>query len=89
MITQYYKIKATQENIEHGYPGCFVLDDSDDKIVGFVDFVSDCEMAIVLFEPMDINVPGMVNISSTYDWEKRLVDILDNDIDMALQWLSH
>jgi hypothetical protein len=89
MITQHYKIPATTEHIDHARPGCFVFTDDDSEVVsGFIDFVSDCEMAIMLFEPEDVNVPGMVNISETCDWSIRLREIVTQDYEMANQWYA-
>jgi hypothetical protein len=87
MITQHYKVKATKDNIENGRPGCFVFEDNDaDVPKGFIDFVSDCEMAIMLFEPEELKGFEYTHIASLVDWETRLQEIIDNDSEMKEVW---
>ena len=91
MITQHYKIKATLEHIQEARPGQFVYQsDESDSVVGFVDFVSDCELSIMLFEPTDLDLEELnaVQISETCDYFPRLKDIFAADAQILDMWLS-
>lgn len=86
MIGQHYKMPASAEHLAKARPGQYVfLDMVDNEIRGFIDFVSDSEVAVMLFEPTDL--PDHVTlISETCDWEARLEEILVEDPQMAVLW---
>lgn len=87
MITQHYKFPVTIEHIREARPGQFVYESNDsDDIIGFVDFVSDSHIAIILFEPKEISYEGAVNISDNIDWEDRLQEIIDEDPEIGELW---
>ena len=85
--TQHYKVKAIPEIIKHAVPGHFVFEnDTSDTPIGFIDFVSDCELGIMLFETADKSGFEFINISALADWETRLQEIIDNDPEMRVLW---
>lgn len=87
MWTQHYKVKAIPEIIKNAKPGHFVFeDDVSDEPIGFIDFVSDCEMGIMLFETADKMGFEFKNISAVVDWETRLQEIIDADPEMKEVW---
>ena len=89
MVTQYYKVKATLEHLQLAKPGQFVYKNNEcDEIVGFIDFVSDCEIAILLFQPteMDLEEMGAVNIAEEWEIIPRLKTILDQDPEIREDW---
>jgi len=87
MITQHYKLKANLDHLVNARPGQFVFEnDESDDVIGFIDFVSDKEIAIMLFEPKVIDVPEAINISSQADWLHRLQEILNEDADIRELW---
>ena len=87
MLTQHYKVKAIPEIIAHAKPGHFVFEDNEsDEPIGFIDFVSDHEMGIMLFETTEKNGFDFINISALVDWETRLQEIIDADPEMKEQW---
>lgn len=87
MLVQNYKLPITLENIECK-PGTFVfIDDDSTDVIGFVDFASDCEISIMLFEPMECQ-PGWIAVSETCDALERLIEILKNDLEMYELWAS-
>jgi hypothetical protein len=87
MITQHYKVKAIPAILENAKPGHFVYEDNDADIPkGFIDFVSDCEMAIMLFEPEELRGFEYKVIAPLCDWETRLQEIIDNDPEMKEVW---
>ncbi len=86
MQTQHYKIKATQEHIENAHPGGFVYEnDESDQIIGFIDFVSDCEMSFMMFDPIE-KEDYMIQIAETCDYEARLDEIFKEDDLVAQEW---
>lgn len=87
-MIQHYKIKASVENIKLAHPGMFVYDDYSGDTIGFVDFVSDTEMAIMLFEPTELSGFKYTKIADTADWETRLNQIFDEFPDVKSVWLS-
>jgi len=87
MITQHYKVKASPDVLKNGRPGQLVFEDDEAEIPkGFIDFVSDCEMAIMLFEAEDLKGFKFKSISKSVDWEKRLQEIIDEDPEMKEVW---
>ena len=88
MLTQHYKLKATPEHIENALPGQFVFESNDDNtVIGFIDFVSDCEIAIMLFGPKEISDDiGAINIAEECDFYSRLTEIFDENPDMGEMW---
>lgn len=87
MITQHYKIKTTLEHIQEAKPGHFVYQDNNsNEIIGFVDFVSDHDLSIILFEQADVDIDGVTNISDKCDYEPRLREILSEDKEIADMW---
>lgn len=87
MKTQHYKVKATGDNIKNGKPGCFVFgDDDSDTVKGFVDFVSDSEMAIMLFEPEELAGFDFIHIAEAVDWQARIQEIVNEDDEMYNMW---
>ena len=88
MITQHYKLKATTDHIREGRPGQFVFDHNEsDKVIGFIDFVSDESICIMLFEPTDLpDSIGATSISESCDWRHRLTDILAEDREVREMW---
>jgi len=90
MLTQHYKFQATPNHISQAKPGQFIFsEDGEDAIVGFIDFVSDCEVAVMLFTPRDLqNEPRATHISETCDFATRLEEIMDNDKEVADMWAS-
>ena len=86
MKTQHYKGKATTEHHLYAKPGQFVFKNNDsDEIIGFIDFVSDKEISMMLFEPDDLP-EGSTSISETCDWLKRLKEIFEEDPEMEEYW---
>lgn len=88
MITQHYKLKASLDNLENARPGNFVFGSNDtDCVIGFIDFVSDTDVAIMLFEPMEITYDiGAINIAESCDCSARLREILEDDHEIATMW---
>lgn len=87
MKTQHYKMKASTENLEFAKPGQFVFANNESEdLVGFIDFVSDCEICIILFEPTDDLVEDKIHIAETCDWVSRLKEIMADDPDMEDMW---
>lgn len=86
MKTQHYKIKGSAENFSRGKSGQFVFQSNQDsEIIGFVDFVSDCDVFIMLFEPMELQ-DFMTNIQSECEYLPRLTEIMKADSEIAQQW---
>ena len=84
--TQHYKLKATEDHIKNAHPGGLVFENNDsDEIIGFIDFVSDCEISVMLFEPMELK-DFMIQIAETCDFEPRLLEIFEEDKDIARAW---
>ena len=87
MLTQHYKFPVTLEHIKEAKPGQFVFESNDsDKIIGFVDFVSDTHIAFMLFDPTEISYKDAINISDNVDWEARLKEIITEDPEIAEIW---
>lgn len=88
MLTQHYKLKATVEHITNAIPGCFVFgSDESEEIVGFVDFVSDSHIAIMLFKPTEIEDDmNAISISESCDFTTRLDEILEDNPYMLERW---
>jgi len=87
LLTQHYKLPATLEHIKEARPGQFVYSSNDDdEVIGFVDFVSDCDIAIMLFEPTDISVQGATHISQSCDTISRLIEIFNQDQEIREMW---
>lgn len=87
MITQRYKLPASDENKELAQPGQFVFANNDsDTVIGFINSIDEY-LEIVLFEPTDINEPDMINVSASCNWRFLIIQILhDNDSPIADQW---
>lgn len=85
---QHYKVPANRRHREHAKPGQHIfMDDDQTEPVGFIDFVSDCELAIMLFQPAFFNDDAPVTvIQEECDWEPRLREILDEDPEMWKLW---
>lgn len=77
---------ASREHLAKAKPGHYIFADHEDmEVRGFIDFVSDCEVAIMLFKPED--VPDYVTvIAEACDWEARLREILVEHPEMAELW---
>lgn len=88
MRTQHYKLPATPEHfIHHAKPGQFVFHTNDSsEVSGFIDFVSDNEIAVMLFEPTDIDLPNATSISEQCDWLPRLEEIFEADHEIREMW---
>ena len=87
MRTQHYKVPAKAIHLEQGAPGQFVFGEEGDEIIGFIDFVSDCEVAIMLFVPMDVpDDIGAVCIAEECDYMARLREIFDEYPEIADMW---
>lgn len=70
-----------------GKPGHMIFENNEDSaVIGFIDFVSDCEVAIMLFDQCIIKGFKFKHIAETVDWETRLNEILLADYDMAIMW---
>jgi len=86
MKTQHYKIKATADHIQNAYPGALVFANNESTdIIGFIDFVSDCEMSFMLFGPIE-KEDYMINIAEVCDYEPRLSEIFKEDKFVAQEW---
>ena len=86
MKTQHFKIKATADHIKNAHFGDFLFaGNSSDEIIGFIDFVSDCEMSFMLFEPIE-KEDYMINIAEVCDYETRLDEIFKEDEQVAREW---
>lgn len=76
--------------IEHAKPGQFVhRDNESDMVIGFIDYVSDTHMALMLFEPKEIDLndyPDVIPISSSCDWLTRIREIFQEDPEIASIW---
>ena len=89
MLTQHYKIKASAENMREGRPGTPVFDDETDDVIGFVDFISDIDMCIMLFSPTDYEEFKFVNLAEKLEdsvWQDRLNEIVQADDEMHDFW---
>jgi len=87
MYTQHYKLKARMVHLVKAAPGQIVYDESGTRIVGFIDFVSDSDLSIMLFEPILTPMnENFTHISDTCDWETRLQEIMADDFDMNEMW---
>ena len=89
MKTQHYKMKASTENLELAKSGQIVFANNEsDDIVGFIDFVSDCEICIMLFDPTDSITEDQIHIAETCDWVSRLKEIMADDPYMEDMWVQ-
>ena len=91
MITQHYKMPATPDMFEHASSGQLVYVDENMEIVGgFIDFISDSHLCVMLFEPKEIPYPNVINIQTVYEDNTiiyaRLKEIMDNDPEIAEMW---
>lgn len=89
MQVQHYKIKASADNRSLGKPGHPVYEDDDsDTITGFIDFVSDVDMCIYLFDEADVDFDCTVLASSVQPsvWQKRLHEIVEEDDEIYEFW---
>lgn len=86
MITQHYKLPYRAEDHFDAKSGCFVLDQNDEFVIGFIDYVSDTSFVVMLFEPMDLDLPHMENISESCDPQARLREIFDEDGEIEEVW---
>lgn len=90
MLTQHYKLTATKEHFQEAMSGQFVhISDDSDEIIGFIDFISDNEMAIMLFKPTEIpdNISA-INISEECDYMTRLQEIFVENPVMRNYWME-
>lgn len=62
--------------------------DVSSDVIGFIDFISDAHVCIMLFEPTEINANGAIQISETCDWEPRMREIMEEDLNIARMWLD-
>ena len=91
MLTQHYKLPATLEHIQNARPGGFVhAQDGDEPVIGFIDFVSDVSICIMLFEPTDLPLEkwDATNIAAECDFKTRLSEILRDDPEAREMWLE-
>lgn len=88
---QHYRIKATTEHLTEAKPGQFVMDESSEQVLGFIDYVSDTHMAVMFFDPQwipddEILPEGFEILADEVDWETRLEEILIEDPSMNELW---
>lgn len=87
MLAQHYKIPASTEHLTKAKPGQVILNEDSDDIIGFIDFVSDCEVAMMLFQPMEIEVhPNITIIAEECDAKSRFREIVKDDVEIAELW---
>ena len=87
MITQHYKLPITPDMIEHAEAGQQVYEDEKiDQVVGFIDFVSDSYLVVMLFQPDDINIEGAINIQASCDVAPRLNEIFKENPSIRKLW---
>lgn len=86
MLTQHYKLPIQDHHHGKAKPGQVILNESDEFVIGFVDFVSDTHFVVMLFQPMDLEWPEMINIAETCDPGVRLVEIIDENPEIAEMW---
>ena len=85
---QHYKMKANPDHMENARSGQFLFEDDDSTdACGFVDFLSDCEIAFMFFEPVDVP-EGAIVIQEECSWLDRLKEILDEDPEMEKLWMG-
>lgn len=82
---------ATPDMFKHAKSGQLVYVDDDMELVGgFIDFISDSHLCIMLFEPKEVPYPDVINIQTVYEDQtfayKRLKDIMDDDIEIHELW---
>ena len=90
---QHYKMKATAEHLSDAKPGQFVMDREGEAVIGFIDYVSDCEVAAILFDPQylfvdetDLPEGFQVIAEDGVDWRTRLNEILEENPAMWELW---
>ena len=86
MRTQHYKLPISPEQVQKAMPGQWIMGE-DDEIIGFIDFVSDAHVGIMLFFPVEFhpNSPP-IHIAETCDWQTRLGEIMRDDPQMEQFW---
>ena len=98
MQVQYYKHKAHLEHIEKAKPGqpVYLDDDSGEEpaeIIGFIEFVSDCEVCVLFFEPVefpDSFADDITQLEFDGDWESKLIAVLTEfpDQEVSNEWIE-
>lgn len=88
MLTQHYKLPVSLEHIQKACPGQFIFpSDESDEIIGFIDFVSDASLCIMLFEPGEISDEvGATSIADECDYQTRLAEIISEDPEIREMW---
>jgi len=82
-------MKATTEHLELAKPGQFVFANNEsEEAIGFIDFVSDCEICIMLFDPTETLNEDQIHISEECDWPARLKEIVDGDPEIRDMWME-
>ena len=87
MIAQHYKLQVYRKDAKAGQ--LVYEDNNSNSVIGFVDFISDCELAIMLFEPTEFpdDWDGIL-IDEECDYFTRLAEIMDQDPEIKDMWLE-